>query len=119
MTGIDDAVDEMGRQDDKWGANRVLPYGTGSDIAPLRSVYDFAEAALGIATAEELADASKESNADLAKRFGKIAWMDILLEEVFEAGAESNPDRLREELVQVAAVALNWVKAIDTAKTGS
>ncbi len=40
-------------------------------------------------------------------------WRDILLEEVFEALAEEEPKELRKELVQVAAVAAQWVEAID------
>lgn len=42
---------------------------------------------------------------------GTLTWWHILREEVFEAAAESDPDKLRAELVQVAAVA---VKAIVT-----
>lgn len=41
------------------------------------------------------------------------AWEGVLLEEVYEALAESDPVRLREELVQVAAVATAWIEAID------
>lgn len=48
---------------------------------------------------------------------GSLTWRDILLEEVYEAFAEEDPDRLREELVQVAAVATNWVRAIDRRRT--
>jgi hypothetical protein len=40
-------------------------------------------------------------------------WALVLLEEVLEALAEDNEDRLREELVQVAAVAVRWAGAID------
>lgn len=40
-------------------------------------------------------------------------WSLILLEEVYEALAESDAARLRAELVQVAAVACAWVEAID------
>lgn len=41
------------------------------------------------------------------------AWDGILLEEVYEALAESDPAKLRAELIQVAAVAVAWVQAID------
>jgi len=41
------------------------------------------------------------------------AWDGVLLEEVYEALAESDPERLRAELVQVAAVAVAWIQAID------
>jgi hypothetical protein len=44
---------------------------------------------------------------------GEGTWTLILLEEVAEALAESDEARLREELVQVAAVAVSWVEAID------
>lgn len=40
-------------------------------------------------------------------------WTDILLEEVFEAVAEQDVDKLRAELVQVAAVAVAWIEALD------
>ena len=42
---------------------------------------------------------------------GAITWRDILHEEVLEAHAESDPDALETELVQVAAVAVQWILA--------
>lgn len=50
---------------------------------------------------------------DHAATNGESTWSLILLEEVFEALAEEDPQRLRRELVQVAAVATQWVEAID------
>lgn len=44
---------------------------------------------------------------------GYGTWRHILAEEVAEAMAEEHPERLRAELVQVAAVAVAWVEAID------
>lgn len=45
---------------------------------------------------------------------GELAWADILLEEVCEANEEDqDPAALRAELIQVAAVAMRWVDAID------
>ena len=58
------------------------------------------------------ADAWKYTNADRVRR-GVLAWDGILLEEVFEACAEADPARMREELVQVASVAVAWIEAID------
>lgn len=59
-------------------------------------------------------------HADMARHLCEVAfasgngsWRHILAEEVCEAFAESDPARLREELVQVAAVAAAWVEAID------
>lgn len=43
-----------------------------------------------------------------------LAWDGILLEEVFKALEQiGNDAKLREELVQVAAVAASWIEAID------
>jgi hypothetical protein len=44
---------------------------------------------------------------------GDVSWRDILLEELFEALAESDPAKLRAELLQIAAVAAAWIEAID------
>jgi len=42
-----------------------------------------------------------------------LDWTGILLEEVYEALAESDPAKLRAELIQVAAVCQAWVSDID------
>lgn len=41
------------------------------------------------------------------------AWDGVLLEEVYEALAESDPAKLRAELIQVAAVCAAWISDID------
>lgn len=46
---------------------------------------------------------------------GYVTFRHILDEEVCEAFAEEDPTRLRAELVQVAAVAVQWIAAIDRA----
>jgi hypothetical protein len=58
--------------------------------------------------------------ADLARKTtkaraadGTVTWRDVLIEEVFEAFAESDPERLRTELVQIAQVAVRWAEDID------
>jgi hypothetical protein len=43
-----------------------------------------------------------------------LTWEDILLEEVHEALAAPAGDDRREELIQVIAVATNWVRDIDS-----
>lgn len=50
---------------------------------------------------------------DVAAREGNVTWRHILDEEVAEAYAESDPVKLRAELVQVEAVARAWREAID------
>lgn len=44
---------------------------------------------------------------------GDMTWKDILEEEFLEAMAEESTDRLRTELIQVAAVAVAWIECID------
>ena len=53
---------------------------------------------------------------DMATNRGELTYRHIFLEEVFEAMAESDQDRLPDELVQVAAVAVSWINKIDRDK---
>lgn len=50
---------------------------------------------------------------DNAAADGTLTWKHVLSEEFHEALAETNPARLRAELIQVAAVAARWVEDID------
>nr|WP_237439699.1 hypothetical protein [Amycolatopsis rubida] len=59
-----------------------------------------------------LADSARRE-CDRAAAAGRLTWRHILFEEVAEALAESDPIRLRRELVQVAAVGAQWLQAID------
>lgn len=90
-----------------WGEQHH-PNGTGPDVRPL--------AVLGYygsnTTARRLAAAAKRA-VDAAAADGTTTWLPILLEEVFEAAEEDNPARLRGELVQIANVAVQWVKDLD------
>jgi hypothetical protein len=85
---------ERGRQDTKFGEQNP-PDGTGLSE---QDTY--------------WADLARERCQE-AFRNGKGTWRDILLEEVAEAFAELDIVKLRVELVQVAAVAVAWVEAID------
>jgi hypothetical protein len=84
---------ERARQDERWGEQNH-PDGTGLPV------YQHA--------ARRYRD-----HADRAATGGHLAWRDVLLEEVYEALAETDPARLRAELVQVAAVAACWIECID------
>lgn len=44
---------------------------------------------------------------------GLLTWRDMLLEELAEAFAESDPAKLRAELLQVAAMAVRWIGDLD------
>lgn len=50
---------------------------------------------------------------DRATLAGSLTWRHVLEEEVAEALAEADPVELRAELVQVAAVAVQWIEALD------
>lgn len=50
---------------------------------------------------------------DKAVKAGRLTWLIILREEMFEAFAETDPEALTIELEQVAAVAVSWIAAIE------
>lgn len=55
---------------------------------------------------------------ELASQHGLVTFTAILSEEFHEALAETDPTRLRDELVQLAAVAVQWAEAIDRRPAG-
>ncbi|OSC76488.1 hypothetical protein B5180_01655 [Streptomyces sp. BF-3] len=50
---------------------------------------------------------------DRAFSNGEGTYRHVFLEEVYEALAESDPAKLRAELVQAVAVGVKWIEAID------
>lgn len=56
---------------------------------------------------------STEIIRQMANSDEKPSWALVLLEEVAEAIEECCPPKMRAELVQVAAVAVQWIEAID------
>lgn len=83
---------ERERQIAKWG-DQSLPLGTGSEeYGQLATFYR-----------EQC-----QRNADE----GVDTWADVLLEEVYEALAEEDPDFVEAELIQVAAVCLSAIEDI-------
>lgn len=118
---------EAARSIEKHGEQRHLPMGTGPDSRPLdtmdylRPLFDDVTAMYGrglrpSTDARHLADqATLDTKAHSQNEGGDgtITWWHILREEVFEAAAESDPDALRAEMIQVAAVALKMIDALD------
>ncbi|MEV4112813.1 NUDIX domain-containing protein [Nonomuraea sp. NPDC049695] len=88
-----DVTAERAAQDARWGM-QILPDGTGDE-----------------GTVAESDRARHETEAAAAG--GVLTWRHILAEEVMEAFAETDPERLRAELIQVAAVAVKWTQALD------
>ena len=102
---LSDVQNERARQDAKWGEQNH-PDGTGADTKPLRTICSDETGAAALADLATFAT-------DTAAELNLVTWRDILLEEVFEALAESDPAKLRTELIQTAAVATQWAEAID------
>ena len=90
---LDDIASERQAQHEQWG-DQVLPMGTGA--------YIFEFMAMHYRTECQAAHAN-----------GTLTYQHILLEEVFEALAEADPLKLKDELVQVAAVAVKMVELIN------
>lgn len=101
-TGLDrvlaDVTVEREAQHDTWGIQQ-LPDGTGPRWATVAD------------------DARREC--ERAAAAGELTWRHVLVEEVAEALAEDDPARLRAELVQVAAVAVQWLQAVDRQAEGT
>lgn len=92
MTVLGEIRRERDRQDEKWGKHNH-PDGTGLVFKSERDAWTAVN--------------------DVRSVLGSTTWAPILLEEVFEALAETSPAALRRELVQVASVAVAWIEAID------
>lgn len=90
---LDEVLAERGTQELKWG-HQDHPDGTGSH------------------TSKTLATAARNA-CERAFEENRGTWRHILAEEFHEAISEEKPEHLRAELLQVAAVAVAWVQAID------
>ena len=99
---------ERTSQDRKWGEQNH-PDGTGPSVLVL---YGGGSENLDLRYGLELANHFRE-RCDKRHKQGWGSYLDILLEEVFEAAAENGTDALRAELLQVAAVAVAWVEKLD------
>lgn len=99
MQVLTDVGDERFRQDQKWGEQNHPDV---SCIWGERDREDWANKANGYKLIND-----ERVAADA------LGWDTILLEEVYEALAESDPAAQRAELIQVAAVAVAMVECID------
>lgn len=91
---VESVLAECASANAKHGTNDAIPDGTGGDLS------------------ETLA-ASARAACDQAMERGFLTWGLVLREETAEALAERDPAALRAELVQVAAVAMRWIRALD------
>ena len=100
---VDEVVMERRRQDAKWGPQQDNPWNAG-----YAKPFEY----LIRGTAWDSVEEIKRMVDDQAKQ-GTLGMCEILLEEVCEAFDEHDLARVREELVQVAAVAVKAVESID------
>lgn len=108
----EEILGERLRQHAKWGQQNH-PNGTGEKTTPVAEIVRGpANAIVNRHYAFGLAYQAKSATDRHAKE-GKLTYADIFLEEVFEALAEDDPEKLRTELIQCAAVAVAWVEKID------
>lgn len=101
-----DVLMERIRQHAKWGEQNHAD-GTGADVRILA----LTDINLDLRTGSQLANVFTKKCQRNGP--GEDTWRDILLEEVFEAMAESDWPALRKELIQSAAVIVAWVEAGD------
>ena len=99
-----EVVDERVRQDAKWGEQNH-PNGTGPYV-----VWTLG----GRITAQVMAARARDMCQEAARR-GECTWLLIALEEMAEAFAEDDPYRVRQEVLQLVAVGVSWIEAIDRA----
>jgi hypothetical protein len=92
MDVIAEVVSERERQDAKWGEQN---HDDGTDAA--------------LAGAASIIKARVNGRA----KDGTLTWFDILDEEIIEVLSEEDEEKLREELIQAAAVCVAWAEAID------
>lgn len=97
---IDEVIREREAQHAKWGEQNH-PDGTGPNL-----VWAYTGPASYVRE-------TARSECQRLSSEGLVTFADILIEEVAEALAEDDPYALRAELIQVAAVAAQWIEKID------
>lgn len=122
---VGEVVAEAERSIAKHGEQRHLPMGTGAVTRPL-SARDVERGSMhepgmwpGMSARHLARIATLDTKSHSANEGGDdtCTWWHILREEVFEAAAENRPEALRAELVQVAAVAVKMIDALDSGTT--
>ena len=90
---LNDVIAERESQHEQWG-DQVLPMGTGGyTFQYMRDYY--------------------RTECQAAHANGTLTYQHILLEEVFEALAESDPLKLKDELIQAGAVIVKMIELIN------
>ncbi|MBT2412661.1 hypothetical protein J7I94_19195 [Streptomyces sp. ISL-12] len=91
---VDEILHKRDAQDALFGRQDDLPNGT--DVGSFKPIAD-----------------AHRMECEAAFAAGVGTFRHVFLEEVFEAMAESDPVKLRAELLQAVAVGVKWLEAID------
>lgn len=108
LTVLHLVAQERQRQYDQYGTNETLPDGTGPQVR-------WAAPASGLVATDLEQDF--RTSYEAADNLGRLTWRHLVLEEIAEAFQETDPERLTEELIQVAALAVSWVEKITARPT--
>ncbi|MEU4231052.1 hypothetical protein AB0F17_42745 [Nonomuraea sp. NPDC026600] len=104
---------ELAAQDAKWGVQNHPVFDHRDIDVVVRNEYAFRATRWQQINAERAAHSADRSRCrDASVPHAHTAWDGILLEEVYEALAEPDPDKMAAELLQVAAVAVQWRRAL-------
>ena len=101
---LDEVFDERVRQVARYGQNDDLDNGTGPDAEWLTP--------FTTDTATDIEENLRAEYEASEKKTGKPTWMHLIREEIAEAFQEDDPERLAEELTQVAALCVSWVETL-------
>jgi hypothetical protein len=102
---IQDVLKERQEQVRRYGLNADTPDGTGPEtrwLLPYTSV-----------SAREI-EADLRADYEEFEEEAPVTWVHLLREELAEAFAESEPERLYEEVLQVAALAVSWLEKLNS-----
>lgn len=100
---LSDVRAERARQFARYGTNEDFLDGTGADVKWFGDV-----------TAVQAEQTLRTNYEAYEAEHGVVTFRHLVAEEVAEAFQESNPARLRAELLQVAALAVSWIEKIDS-----
>lgn len=102
---LDLVLAERRAQEARYGeANEKVVDGTGPET---RWLWPYT-----IHTATEIQEELRSDYEDFEGENGLPTWVHLVREEIAEAFLEDDPDRLAEELVQVAALCVSWVERL-------
>jgi len=98
-------LEERKRQEARYGAaHATLEHGSGPETRWLGPYTG--------APASEIQEELRRDYEDWEDEVGHPTWLHLVREEVAEAFEEDDPRRLKEELVQVAALCVSWAERL-------